>query len=77
MRSQFAPYIALMRDPDPDRGLAASREALALGLVLISLETVEAKGGWLFRERVERLMRGFLDELEAHRGTSGRPGGVP
>lgn len=66
MRSTLAPYVASMRDPDPDRGLAASRQALDQGVVLISLATVEAKGGWLFRERVERLMRGFLDELEAH-----------
>lgn len=72
IRSTLAPYAAQMRDPDPDRGVAASREALANGVVLISLETVEAKGGWLFRERVERLMRGFLDELEAH--ARGAPG---
>jgi hypothetical protein len=75
MRSTLAPYAAAMREPDPDRGLAASREALSQGLVLISLETVEAKGGWLFRERVERLMRGFLDELEQQCRPERRPPG--
>lgn len=63
-RSSLARHAATMRDPDPAAGLAASREAFAAGMVLISLETVEALAGWLHRERLERFVSGFLDEVD-------------
>ena len=70
--SSLARHAATMREPDPDRGWAASRAALESGMVLISLETVETKAGWLYRERLQRFVEGFIAEVDEH--CSRRPG---